>query len=191
MTSNSRLGIVIRTCSVVMVAALLAIGSAFVATASERNGTPARQLTAENAPSPVTAPSAAANIALAEAPESEAPESEAPARSDPGPPTEGAPSAGDLSHALNQLAAAGVPANAAQFAAFARTVGVGGAVRVYGFARLSGRSPADVLAMFTGGMGWGEIARQLKISGGPGIGWIMRAGHGNSGQTKGKDHPTP
>ena len=39
--------------------------------------------------------------------------------------------------------------------------------------------------MFTGGMGWGEIARQLKISAGSGIGWIMGGGHGN-GHANGK-----
>ena len=58
---------------------------------------------------------------------------------------------------------------------------VGGAVRVAAFAKASGKSTADILAMFQGGKGWGEIAHTLGLH--PGIGWIMSGGHG-----KGQGH---
>jgi len=44
---------------------------------------------------------------------------------------------------------------------------------------------AEIVSMFTGGMGWGEIAHQLKLSIGPGIGSIMGGGQGN-GQGQGE-----
>jgi hypothetical protein len=61
-------------------------------------------------------------------------------------------------------------------------------VRVYAFAHASGKTPAEILAMFQGGMGWGEIDHQLNLSIGPGIGWIMGNGGGND---KAKDAPEP
>jgi hypothetical protein len=67
------------------------------------------------------------------------------------------------------------------FKALAAKVGVGGAVRVLAFAKASGKSTAEILAMFQGGKGWGEIAHALGLH--PGIGWIMSGGHG-----KGQGH---
>jgi len=70
-----------------------------------------------------------------------------------------------------------------EFKALAAKVGVGGAVRVlaFAFAKASGMSTTDLLAMFQGGKGWGEIAHTLGLH--PGIGWIMSGGHG-----KGQGH---
>ena len=65
--------------------------------------------------------------------------------------------------------------------AMAAKVGVGGAVRVFAFANASGKSSTDILAMFQGGKGWGEIAHALGLH--PGIGSIMSGGHG-----KGQGH---
>jgi hypothetical protein len=57
----------------------------------------------------------------------------------------------------------------------AAEVGVGVAIRAFSFAKQSGRSAADVLAMFQGGQGWGQIAHTLGLN--PGIGGIMSGGH--------------
>jgi hypothetical protein len=65
-------------------------------------------------------------------------------------------------------------------------------VRTFAFAKASGTSAADIVAMFQGGKGWGEIAHARGLH--PGIGWIMGGGHGKGDQqaagpakTKGSD----
>jgi len=120
-----------------------------------------------------------ARSVLAEA--TEAPETE----------SEGAPSADELARIVDKLKAAGITATASDVSDLAAEVGVGGAVRVLAFANASGKTPAEILAMFQGGKGWGEIAHELNLSIGPGIGWIMgnggSGGHGN-GHDK-ADHP--
>jgi len=63
--------------------------------------------------------------------------------------------------------------------ALAAKVGVGGAVRTLAFAKASGKTPDQIVAMFEDGKGWGEIDHELGLSIGPGIGWIMRSGHGS------------
>ena len=78
-----------------------------------------------------------------------------------------------------KLKAAGIVVGVTEFKALAAKVG--GAVRVAAFAKASGKSTADILAMFQGGKGWGEIAHTLGLH--PGIGWIMSGGHG-----KGQGH---
>ena len=78
-----------------------------------------------------------------------------------------------------KLKAAGIVVSVTEFKALAAKVG--GAVRVAAFAKASGKSTADILAMFQGGKGWGEIAHTLGLH--PGIGWIMSGGHG-----KGQGH---
>ncbi len=90
-----------------------------------------------------------------------------------------------VDHAVSRLGAAGITTNAADFGAIAEEVGVGGAVRVFVFADASGKAPADIEAMFLAGTGWGEIARQLDLAIGPGIGSIMGNGAAN-GQAKPK-----
>ena len=90
--------------------------------------------------------------------------------------SEGPPSAADLANLVDKLKAVGITATASELGDLATKVGVGGAVRVYAFAHASGKTPAQILAMFQAGKGWGEIKNELNLSIGPGIGWIM--GHG-------------
>ena len=77
---------------------------------------------------------------------------------------------------VGRLKLAGIPTTAAAFSSLAAKVGVGGAVRTLAFAKLSGKTPAQILAMRGSGMGWGRIAKELGTS--PGIGSIMSGGHG-------------
>ena len=105
--------------------------------------------------------------------------------------TPGAPlSAVDAGRFVARLKTAGITVSASDFAAMAAKAGVGGAVRVVAFAKQSGKSAADILAMFQGGQGWGQIAHTLGLN--SGIGWIMSGGHGKghangSAKTKGSD----
>lgn len=114
------------------------------------------------------APGLFANPAASHAPESEEPDEsgkpEAPA------------SAQDVDRIVGLLKDHGITTSSSDFKALADQVGVGGAVRVLAFAKASGKTPAEIIAMFKAGEGWGKIAHDLKISSGPGIGWIM--GHG-------------
>jgi len=105
---------------------------------------------------------------------------------------EAAPSADELASIVDKLRAAGITATASDISALAAKVGVGGAVRVLAFAHASGKTTDQILAMFDAGQGWGVIARDLNLSIGPGIGWIMGNGHGNGhgqGQNKIKARP--
>jgi hypothetical protein len=79
---------------------------------------------------------------------------------------------------VGRLTDAGIPATAAQVQDLAGKVGAGGAVRVLAFAQASGKTPAQIVAMFQSGKGWGQIDHELNLSIGPGIGWIMGHGHG-------------
>lgn len=102
--------------------------------------------------------------------------------------SEGPPSADELARVVDKLQAVGISATASDLADLSAKVGLGGAVRVYAFAHASGKTPAEILAMFQGGKGWGEIDHELNLSIGPGIGWIMGNGGGND---KEKDAPEP
>jgi hypothetical protein len=149
-------------------------------------------LASSPSPSPVqsarTSPSAAAATAPAstagsparasEAPEaSEKPEaSEAPEAAEA---PDSPPSAADVASIVGKLKAAGITTTAAAFQSLAAKVGVGGAVRTLAFAQASGKTPAQILALFQGGKGWGQIDHELGLSIGPGIGWIMGGGHGH------------
>jgi hypothetical protein len=108
---------------------------------------------------------------------SDAPEaSEAPEAPDG---SEGPPSAADIASIVDRLKAAGITASASEVTDLAAKVGVGGAVRVFAFAHASGKTPAEIVAMFESGKGWGQIKKELNLAIGPGIGWIM--GHGGEG----------
>ncbi len=82
---------------------------------------------------------------------------------------------------MSRLKDAGITATPAQVSDLAGKVGVGGAVRVFAFAHAGGKTPAQILAMREAGKGWGQIKHELKLSIGPGIGWIMGNGHGPKG----------
>jgi hypothetical protein len=95
---------------------------------------------------------------------------------------EGTPSQQVLDKVVARLDAAGIDATAEEVAELAATYGVGGAVRILAW---GAATDADVAGMFDGGMGWGEIARQLNeedpegdLNLRPGIGWVMGGGQG-------------
>ena len=102
---------------------------------------------------------------------------------------DGPPTAAEAADIVARLKAAGITTTDAAFLALAAQVGTGGAVRTLAFAQASGKTPAQIVAMFEDGMGWGQIDHQLGLSIGPGIGWIMGHGHGNgNGNGNGKGH---
>ena len=88
------------------------------------------------------------------------------------------PTAAEVADFVGRLKAAGISTTDAAFASLAAKVGVGGAVRTLAFAKASGKTPDQIVAMFQGGKGWGQIKHELALSIGPGIGWIMGGGHG-------------
>ena len=102
----------------------------------------------------------------------------------------GTPSARLLDRIVAKLEGAGITTDADTLASLAADYGVGGAVRLVAWAHASGLTPAEIGAMFDGGMGWGEIARQLndaneELDLGPGIGWVMGKGAQNGGPGNG------
>jgi hypothetical protein len=80
---------------------------------------------------------------------------------------------------------AGITTDASALTGLADTYGMGGAVRILAFADAAGVDPAEVTALRDAGMGWRQIARELGIDLGPGIGWIMN-GHGQDQTDKDK-----
>ncbi len=94
------------------------------------------------------------------------------------------PSASEVARILANLKAAGISVTADAFNALVAKVGVGGAVRSLLFAKASGKTPDQIVAMFQSGLGWGALAHNLKLSIGPGIGSIMSGGHGKPGKSR-------
>ena len=125
--------------------------------------------------SPSLAPAAASKAPV----KSEAPkESEVPEKAEAPETPDSPPTAAEVADFVGRLKAAGISTTDAAFAALAAKVGVGGAVRTLAFAKASGKTPDQIVAMFQGGKGWGQIKHELALSIGPGIGWIMGGGHG-------------
>lgn len=96
---------------------------------------------------------------------------------------DGSPSEKLIDSLVEQLEAAGVETTAEDLVALLPGHGVGGAVRILTWADAAEMDPAEVAAMFDGGMGWGQIAKQLMednpdLDLSPGIGWV-RGGHGH------------
>jgi hypothetical protein len=88
------------------------------------------------------------------------------------------PMTADAAEALvERLAAAGLETDSATLLALAADHGVGGAVRLLGWAQETGRSVDEIAAMRDDGMGWGRIAKELGVH--PGIGHWMRGDHGS------------
>jgi hypothetical protein len=79
---------------------------------------------------------------------------------------------------------AGIATDASALTGLAETYGMGGAVRILAFADAAGVDPAEVTALRDAGMGWRQVARELGIDLGPGIGWIM-SGNGQADKDKG------
>ena len=92
---------------------------------------------------------------------------------------------------VNLLEDAGITVDPAELDAMADQYGLGSAVRIFVFADAAGVDPSEIADMFDSGMGWGQIARELDLDIGPGIGWIMSGGHGQQhgqGQGQGAGH---
>lgn len=100
----------------------------------------------------------------------------------PGSPDGAPPTAEELAHAVDRLANAGITTDADALAALAADHGLGGAIRLLAWSDASGRSTAELADMRAGGMGWGQMAKELDGVH-PGIGWIMGngGGHGRAG----------
>jgi hypothetical protein len=174
---------------------LVAAGTVFAAASTVRDdGLAARHAEATGTPEATETPKATETPEGTEKPEgTDAAETKGA--------SETAPSDADLTRIVGRLAAAGIVATPDQLKTLATQVGLGGAVRVLAFADASGKTPDEIVAMFKGGMGWGPIARELKLTIGPGIGWIMgngqakheAAGHGKPAKVKlhGKPAATP
>ena len=154
--------------------------SASEATSPEATATPVPSVSESVAPStpPVRNPDTKASPEPSESPATSEP-SETPDESNESDESDGPPSADKVADIVGRLKAAGITATADQIQDLAAKVGVGGAVRVMAFAQASGKTPAQILAMFESGKGWGQIDHELGLSIGPGIGWIMGHGHGN------------
>jgi hypothetical protein len=106
------------------------------------------------------------------------------------PEAEQAPSAEKIHRTLDRLHVAGISTTADEFGALAGKYGLGGAVRVLVFAHAAGKSTSEITAMVEAGKGWGQIRRELGISIGPGIGWIVGHGHTRGDKAhKDKAHP--
>jgi hypothetical protein len=165
-----------------LIATLLAVGTAFAASPTLVPSFSGHS----HAPDSSASAKASEKAEASEASEdSKAPEASEAADASPG--------AGELARVLDDLKLAGIPATADELQALAAKVGLGGAVRVLAFANASGKSPDDILAMFQSGKGWGEIARELDLTIGPGIGGIMSQGQGQGqghgkGQGQGQGH---
>lgn len=107
---------------------------------------------------------------------------------------DGAPSDKLLGRLVDRLADAGIDSDAETLAALAADYGVGGAVRLVTWADASGMDASELAAMFDSGLGWGEIAHQLKeddpsLDLSPGIGWVIGKGHANGhGQATAEAH---
>ena len=110
---------------------------------------------------------------------------------------EGTPSQQVLDKIVERLGNQEIVATAEEVAALAADYGVGGAVRLLAWADATGKTAAELGAMFDSGLGWGQIAKQLNEEDAegdldlrPGIGWVMGGqgeGHGKAnapGQTK-------
>jgi hypothetical protein len=169
----------------VLAALLLITGTVIAAdpSPSTRGGTAANSPDASASPSIATSGPAATNGSspATGSPEQVEPSESPEASEEPeGPETaEAPPTDAEIADFVGRLKAAGITTTAAVFKALAAKVGVGGAVRTLAFAQASGKTPAQILAMFDGGMGWGRIGHELGLKIGPGIGWIMRGGHGD------------
>ena len=98
---------------------------------------------------------------------------------------------------VDRLAEAGLQTDLATLDALAAEHGLGGAVRLLGWAQETGRPIDQIAAKRAEGMGWGQIAKELDTH--PGIGRWMRGAHppaadaadgeasGGEGQGRGRD----
>lgn len=106
------------------------------------------------------------------------PTSNLPVEAQSSPEAKQGPSVERIQQIVDRLKGAGIDTTSGEFSTLAEKHGVGGAVRILAFADASGKKPSEIAALFDGGKGWGQIRKELDLSIGPGIGWIMGGGHG-------------
>lgn len=109
--------------------------------------------------------------------------------------TDGPPPADLVAKVLQRLSDAGIDTDADTLSNLIEANGVGGAVRLLSWSDATGMAVADLQALRDGGMGWGQIAKQLNdadasVHVSPGIGWVMSGGHGQ-GHDKSADATDP
>lgn len=110
---------------------------------------------------------------LAASPAASHAENETDAAQDPADADAGTTLTDDAAQALvDRLAANGVDTDVATLQDLAARYGVGGAVRLIGWADASGKTTDELAAMRDDGAGWGRIAKELGLH--PGIGVWMR-----------------
>ena len=161
---------------------LLSVGTALAAAPISHPANPASRPDAAETQEPTDSPETETPEPT-DSPETEAPETESTNTNAPDNTTAAAGtgvSTQNLDRIVKLLGDAGITTTSADLKALADQVGVGGAVRVLEFANESGKAPADIVAMFKAGEGWGRIRKDLTLTGSSGIGRIM-GGHG-------KDH---
>jgi hypothetical protein len=175
--------------AVAVLLVVLAAGSALAAAATlpaaGQGPVPARNAEPSDSPGPEASPGAKASRNAGE--DEDAAESP---DVDPAEEADGAdasPSPANLARIVERLAAAGITTTADDLAALAAKVGVGGAVRVLRFADASGKTTAEILALFESGKGWGVIARELDLDTTPGNGSVMGRGNGPDEPSKAAD----
>ena len=161
-------------------------------------------MAASPSPSPAASPGAspASSPQAKESPERNAAESPKPSRTAEAPEPADAetpgtpPTADQIAGVVAALNAAGITTTADQVKQLTTKLGLGEAVRVLAFANANAsdkstdamdKSTDAIVTMFQGGKGWGQIKKELGLSIGPGIGWIM--GHGHGGGPKGSPKP--
>jgi hypothetical protein len=104
---------------------------------------------------------------------------------------EGPPTVGDIAHPGERLAANGFEVSDELLTELAAKYGVGGAIRIVAWSEADPDRIADLRSMRDGdgteggGMGWGLIAKELKVH--PGIGSIMGRGGDEHPQGNGED----
>lgn len=153
--------------AIALLLVLLAAGTVFGAAATLQGPAgvrPAEEMAAPTPADPSAAPEATKAPRPAKAPDPDEDEEDS------------TPSPANLQRIVARLAERGITTTSADLGALAAKVGVGGAVRVLVFADAAGKTPAEIVALFESGKGWGVIAKELGLR--PGIGSIMGNGHG-------------
>jgi len=185
MQSGSRIGMPMRVIAFLAVL-VLSTGTVLAADPSvepSASATPSAEPSASSTPSigpsVEPSPSTASQAPSATPKASNAPEPDASESPEANEGSDAAPSAAEITDIVGKLKAAGITTTEAAFKALVAQVGVGGAVRTLAFAHASGKTPAQILAMRDGGLGWGRIRKQLNLGITPGIGWIMGGGQGH------------
>ena len=94
----------------------------------------------------------------------------------------------NVQRVVELLGNAGIDTDSTEIESLAADHGMGGAIRILAFANAAGVDPSEIISMRDDGMGWGQIARDLDLDIGPGLGWIMSGNGASHGQGHGQGH---